>query len=548
MAGVTGSFELTARLLRARANRYAVIGSGIALFTVAVATVLACAVEFRSVSAAGLLAVQSHNPALWLLDLTPFVFALWGQYTGTVMAYQASALVQDETAELRRRTSALEYQLEHEQSGRPRLGLPNRLALRTLLGQLLARAPGQGRAAVLAIEIDPLRDMDRILGEDLAEDMMRIVTQRLRNILTREQVLAHFGHTEFGLLVADETGADALQQQARRVLRTLDVPVALGGMQISLQAHVGAASTQDEPAIDAESLLRRAEIAKYAARTEHHDFRLYDASLETRHAGRLNLSAELHASLGHEGLEPAFAAQLDLGGGRYRRLRLYPRWPHPRRGLLEEPGFINLPERGGLLHALSLWLLQQGLEWLETWRRRDAALVMAIRLPEQALARLPLDEMLMRLLAAHDLPGESLVLEFSEQALRAADRNAVHAAEALSRHGVRICLRGLGASECSLAALLDFPVAEVRLAGSLIQRAQNENKAALLLEHYLSMVRKLHLVSTAGGVVAHAQLQTLRALGCDWAEGSVVQPLRTPADTGVWLTTAGAVKTQIGPA
>jgi diguanylate cyclase len=534
---VTPSVELTARLFKARVNRYAVIGSGIALLTVVIATTLACVVEFGSLSLDGIIGVQKSNPALWLLDLTPFIFALWGQYTGTVMAYQASALVLDETAELRKKASALEYQIEHAQTDGPKLGLPNRRALRTVLTQILAREGAAARQpAVLMIEIDQLRDVDRILGEEIAEDLMRIVAQRLQNLISRDQVLAYLGHNEFGLLFIDAPDAEELQRQALRIHRALDTPVALAGMQISLQARIGAAIASDEGLLDAESLLRRAEIAKYAARTEQNDYQLYDASLETRRAGRLSLTAELHAGVSHDALELAYAPQLDLRDGRYRRLRLYPRWPHPRRGTLEESEFINLPERGGLLHSLSLWLLQQGLDQLEQWRRkRDPGLVLAIRLPEQALVRLPLSEMVTRLLAAHDLPGDALVLEFSELALRSSGRGGLRHLESLSRQGVRICLAGLGGPQCSPASLLDFPVSETRLASTLVQRAQEDSRAALVLERHVALVHDLKLSCGASEIHSRAQLDLLQSLNCDYAEGSAVQSLRSADDCGRWL-------------
>ncbi|MGH8561265.1 MAG: EAL domain-containing protein [Nevskiales bacterium] len=539
MNPATSSFELTARLFKTRANRYAVVGTGIALLTVIVASLLACAVARQGISLEGLLAVQKTNPALWLLDLTPFVFALWGQYTGSMMAYQASALVLDETASLRQKASALEYQIEHGQPEGPRLGLPNRRALRSALTQILARPADAARwPAVLMIEIDQLRDVDRIMGDEIAEDLMRIVAQRLQNIIGREQVLAYLGHSEFGLLTIGATDADELQRQALRIHRALDTPVAMAGMQISLHARIGAAIASDGSVPDAENLLRRAEIAKYAARTEQNDFQIYDASLETRRAGRLSLTAELHSSIGNEGLELAFAQQLKLSSdcAGSQRLRLYPRWPHPHRGMLEENDFLDLPERGGLLHGLSLWLLQQGLDQLEQWRRKhDPALVMVVRLPEKALVRLPLSEMLTRLLAAHDLPGDALVLECSETSMRDGGRNALRHIESLTRQGVGICLAGLGGPYCGLATLLDFPISEVSLSASLTQRATHEQKARQMLGSHLALAHEMKLVCSAVDVNSDAQLELLRSLACDWVEGPVVQSMRNASASTDWL-------------
>jgi diguanylate cyclase len=536
MNAATNSLELTARLFRTQASHHAVMGAGIALVTVILATLLACGVEFRSLSIEGLIAVQRSNPALWLLDLTPFAFALWGQYVGTMMAYKASALVLDETAELRQKASALEYQIEHGQAEGPRLGLPNRRALRSTLAQALSHPADQTRhPAILMIEIDQLRDVDRILGDEMAEDLMRIVAQRLQNIISREQVLAYLGHNEFGLLSTGAASVEGLQHQARRIHRALDTPVSMAGMQIGLQARIGAAIVEDGQHVDAEGLLRRAEVAKYAARTEEQDFQLYNNTLESRGAGRLSLTAELHSSLGNDGLTLAFAPQLRLADGRYHRMRLYPRWPHPHRGLLEETDFLNLPERGGLLHGLSLWLLQQGLEKLECWRRDDPEMILCIRLPDHAVTRLPLSEMLTRLLSAHDLPGNAIVLEFNESALRADEPCAMRHLDSLRKQGVGICLTGLGGACCSTVSLLDFPISEVRLASSLTLRAQFDAKAAKLLASYVGLVHEMSISCGAEGVSSHGQLELLQSLDCDWAEGSAIQVLRNFSDSTAWV-------------
>src|SRR3546814_12451377 len=89
------------QLLRGRANRYAWLGLVIAVLAILAATLLSCQYEQGGYSWAGLLAVQQSNPALWALDAMPLIFLVWGQYIGSVMSYQAGAMVLDETRELR---------------------------------------------------------------------------------------------------------------------------------------------------------------------------------------------------------------------------------------------------------------------------------------------------------------------------------------------------------------------------------------------------------------------------------------------------------------
>lgn len=536
MEPVASRLEYTAGLFRAKANRNAVAGALFAFATVVLATLLVCLTANQEIGLTSILTAQRTNPALWLLDLMPLVFAVWGQHTGTVLSYQASAMVMDETAALRERSDALAYQLEHSQAENPWLGLPNRRALRAALSEVLARTGESARLpATLMVEIDQLRDVNRILGEATAEDLMRMVAQRLRSITSREQVLAYLGHNEFGMLCSSITSVDDLQQLAQRIQRALDTPVAMAGMQISLQARIGAALADGDPTTDAETLLRRAEIAKYAARTDLNDYVLYQPALETTRAGRLGLAAELHSSLSHDGLSLSYLPLLDRQDGSFNRLRACPRWPHPRRGMIEERDFLHLAERGGLLHGLSLWLLRQGMNALESARRQHGAkIVLSVRLPDAALNRLPVHEMVARLLAAHDLPNDALVLEFSEASLRATSSGSAAQLEALRRRGVGICLEGFGGPQCGLSTLVDYPLGEVMLSGSLVKRVPDDVRATTVLQSTIALARQLGLRCSATGVSSRAQREALQE-HCDWLAGPAIQDLVPHENLGEWL-------------
>jgi diguanylate cyclase (GGDEF)-like protein len=452
------------------------------------------------------------------------------------MAYRASAMVLDETAALRDKAVVLEYQLQSGNAPGPDLGLPNRKALRAAITQALSLTTKASHpTTVLLIEVDQVQDVDRIMGDEIADDLMRLVAQRLQSAVPPQQLLAYLGHNEFGLLMTRLATPQEVQQQALRMQRALDAPIAVAGLQFSVATRIGAAIASGSD-MEPETLMRRAEVARYAARAEGCEYLLYRPEFELESAGKLSLAAELHTALMNDGLELLYAPQLNLAENRVDRLRVCPRWPHPRLGTLLEKDFLGLPERGGILHSLTLWMLQEALARLEDWRRGiHPTLCLTLHLPEAAFGRMPVAETVERLLAAHDLPGGSLVIEVSEASLRDGGEQARRNANNLSRLGVGLCLDDFGGPRCGVATLIDYPITDLRIFPELLARAGKDARAGVALTALLSMRQQMGLQATACGVDEPQPLNLLRGLGCQRVEGSIVRTPMTAAETPGWL-------------
>lgn len=522
--------------MRSKTNRYAWYGLGVAVLAIGAASILAARAAYGDATWELLLKAHSENPALWLLDLMPLIFLVWGQYIGTVMSYQASAMLIDETAALREQTTILQHELERSPVEGHTLGLPNRHAFIALIGRALTRRRVHGLpVAVMTLASEQYHETEQSQGRDASYSLVNQLSDRLKSVLGESDVLAHFGHDDFGILlpqVADEAEA---RRFASRLQFALDTPVTVGRQSLGLRVSVGIALAPAHGE-DAETLIRHAEIAKYAAAGEQRDYRVYEPELDDARSARPRRIAELHAALYNDGLADDYLLQQALKPGLPPRVRLLPYWNHPRQGRIEEQDFLNLPDRLSLVHSLTLWQFREGLARLAQWRGMGKPeLGLVVRVPDAALRQLTLADMVTRLLGSHDLPASSLTLEVAEPALVAGGDHARSQIATLRTAGVNLCVAGAGQPGTSALSSLYFPVNEVRLSPLPLQRAVAEPPMREALDALLKILGHLRQTITLGGIDS-AELRALaESRDIAYVEGTAVRARMSPDDVERWL-------------
>lgn len=532
------SLNRTASFLRGRANRYAWFGLGVALAALLAANLLACRAEYDEYSFQGMIQVQQINPALWLLDVMPLLFLIWGQYIGAVMSYQAGAMVMDETRALREQASLLEYQLGHAPVHGQAIGLPNRHAFAGEINKAIARRKRHGGVfAVLILDTEQYHEVEQGQGEDAAHEFASQLSYRLKNAIGDSDFLAHFSYDDFAVLMPQVREEADPRRLASRIQLALDTPLFIRRAPMSVRSSIGIAlyPTHGE---DAETLIRCAETAKYAAAAEYRDYLIYEPDIENARTERPRLIAELHAVLSHEGLAEEYQPQMPLKPGLPPRLRLLPYWPHPRRGRLEQNEFLNLPDRASLVQSLSLWLLGESAARLAVWRREvHAQLGMVVRLPDATLtqSQSSIVDTVMRLLRSYDLPGSAFTLEFSEKALSAGDEQARQELLALRGEGVNVCLMGVGHLGASPATALYYPVNQARFAPELVYKAQDQAAALNVLSNFAALLDQLVQNVVVSGADSAGSMKLANTLSAHYAEGAAISKPLKPDDIGRWV-------------
>jgi diguanylate cyclase (GGDEF)-like protein/PAS domain S-box-containing protein len=402
--------------------------------------------------------------------------------------------------------------------------LANRRSLQRQLEQALALAQRQQRlGALLLFDLDHFKEVNDAHGHMIGDQVLRMVATRLRPALRDSDTFARFGGDEFAVVAPDIAGPAAAADLAQRLIQLMSQPFRIGGDEVRVGVSIGVALFP-EGGNDPEQLITRADRALYWAKNESRgQVRFYNLDLDAEMQRRKQLKWEVRHAFERDELELHYQPQLDLATNRYTGVEALVRWRHPERGLLAADELIPIADASGLSLTLDDWVLREACRQARAWHDRGQPLSVAITLSQAQLSR---DGILARVEATLATTGASaawLQLEIAERLLMegfsaTAGRNL----KALAAHKFELVLDDFGQGYSSLAALRSLPVSKIKIDRAFIAGIGRIEQDEALVALIVSLGQKLDKRVIAEGVETELQLDFLRRVGCDEAQGDLI--------------------------
>jgi diguanylate cyclase (GGDEF)-like protein len=533
----TTSHSLTnnVELLKGKASKYAFYGVFIALAAILIATSLVSYYNTGTVTLAGIIQAQKDNGALWLLDLMPFFFAFWGQYVSNVMAYEASAMVIDQTSELRAHTTMLEQQTMHDATHDHLTDLPNRVLLRDRLEQALNVAQhDKSLLAILVMDLDRFKEINDTLGHYNGDRLLKQVAARLQGTVQDTDTVARLGGDEFAILLPKMGSVKEATEVARKIAKGLQAPFGLEGLKLDVQASIGiAVFPQHGP--DADTLLQRADVAMYMAKQQKSGYVVYDPKLDKHSPQRLVLMAELRHAIDADQLVLYYQPKINIQTGQVTEVEALVRWQHPQYDLMSPDDFIPLAERTGLIKPLTLWVLTRALQQHSSWKKAGLDMGVAVNMSAHGLLDLELPDLIAGRLASHNCSPDRLILEITETTIMMDQDRALQILTRLADMGVRLSIDDFGTGYSSLSYLSKLPVKEIKIDKSFVMDMIENDKHAMIVRATIDLAHNLGLDVIGEGTCSADILQQLQRLGCDAAQGNHISVPISASDFQDWL-------------
>ncbi|MBB5116817.1 phosphodiesterase [Streptomyces eurocidicus] len=425
-----------------------------------------------------------------------------------------------------------------EQLRDPLTGLPNRQWLLERTWTALDEAERAGsRSALVLIDLDRFRSVNDTLGHLAGDRLLLQIAERLRLALPRDAEAARLGGDEFAVLLPVADSLTSAQRVARSLVAALGSPLDLDGLTLVLEASAGVAVYPDH-ALDAEGLLRRADVAMYQAKRDRSGVEVYEARRDGNTPDRLGLLGDLRRALDAGEVELHYQPKVGFDG-HVEGLEALVRWVHPERGRVSPDEFIAIAESSGLMPRLTEYVLETALGQVAKWRAMGLEVPVAVNVSPRDVHTPGFAGSVAARLARHGVPPGALQLEITEHVLLEDPQRAADTLAGLTGHGVKMSLDDFGTGYSSLVHLRRLPVSELKIDRSFVARLAIDNEDAEIVRCTLDLAHSLGLLVVAEGVEDDETWERLRDLGCDAVQGWLVAAAMPPDETTAWLRLRG---------
>jgi len=439
----------------------------------------------------------------------------------------------EDLTELREVTSRLSYKELFDGT----TGLPNRAQFRSRLEAALRAANADGHSTgILFLDVDRFSDVNDLLGPLAGDAILRQVAERLRALLREGDVIARYSGDEFVIFVQRVQMVD-VEAVVNRIRSAWREPFAhADGENVYLTASVGVVVAGPNH-VEVDGLIQDAHAAECVAKEAGPGrWQVFDAGLRDRSIARVRLEAELRRAFERSEFCLHYQPVVRIADGAIVGFESLVRWRHPERGLVMPGAFLEAMGRAGLEEELGRWTLVTAMRQVAEWGATFGdALRVGMNFSPAQLEDPELLALLERMMAESPNAGRSLVFEVTEHALMRDGQSGRRIMEAINAWGARIYVDDFGTGYSSLAYLHRFPVYGLKIDRSFVNELAEHDGNGEMVRAIIAMARALDLRVVAEGVEEPAQLERLRALGCDMVQGYLLDKPMEPSAVGALL-------------
>lgn len=394
--------------------------------------------------------------------------------------------------------------------------------------QLLKTQSTEVKLAILFLDLDNFKEVNTSLGHQGGDELLKLVADRLRQSVPPGATPVRWGGDEFVVLLENPDHQDLPTQVAESIVHAMKEPFYIEGESISISFSMGIAVGSNRETTPSE-LVRNANTAlHHAKRKGKHRYLVFNSIMSEFVRKRFHLVNDLRQALKRQEFVLFYQPLVSLPSGRLSGFEALVRWQHPERGLLLPADFIAAAEDSDLITHLDNWVLEQACEQLRVWQTKtgDRSLFINVNLSARQLQDPTLIAEVSRVLQQTGIDPRSLRLEITEGVMMQydGDDGSGPTLEKLKALGVMVAIDDFGTGYSSLAYLKTLPVDILKIDRSFVKGLGTDSRDSAVVRAIMGIATALGLEVTAEGVETELQLQALRSLGCDRAQGRYLAP------------------------
>ncbi len=399
--------------------------------------------------------------------------------------------------------------------------LPNRLLFADRLEQAVIRSErSRTSMALMLVDIDDFKLVNDSFGHEAGDKLIKAVGDLISKSLRRADTIARLGGDEFAVIIEGIEGADDAISIADNLTTILEHNVRLDDQETYTSASIGIA-IYPEDGSDARTLLKNADTAMFRAKENgRHCFQFYKPEMSVSAMERLDLENSLKAAFENDEFLIYYQPVVDIHKNEVTGVEALLRWQHPEKGMIQPSDFVSVVEDCGLIVALGEWVINSVCKQIKVWR--DAGLNdqnVSINLAPRQFKEQDIVAVFTQAMAENGIDGSSLSVEITERTLIDNIGEVEGVLKKLRNMGMKVMLDDFGTGYASLAYLKEFPVDVVKIDRAFVSGIPDNKDDSTIVDAIAGLTRGLKLILLAEGVENDRQLEVLKSIGCQYAQG-----------------------------
>ncbi len=399
-------------------------------------------------------------------------------------------------------------------------GLPNRRAFESLLDRKIDAARAEGATlTVCYFDLDGFKLINDTLGHSFGDTLLRELVHRLQRDARPGDILARMGGDEFSLILTAVDSEHEATAVVERLLSCLDESFHIAGHDVRITASAGLCMFPHD-GLQSSALLQNADTAMYEAKRHgKNQTRFFRPAMNAAAKERLELESHLRSASGRGEFSLHFQPEISLRSNTVVRFEALLRWNHPVLGSIPPSKFIPVAEETGLIVPIGAWVLHQACGYGRRLLDFGSAAGVGVNVSNLQFCRPDFETLVADVLRTTGLPAHRLDLELTETVVMLGVEEVTRKIARLRALGVTISLDDFGTGYSSLNYLLQLRANNLKIDRSFVRSVPDDPDAVAVTRGLVTLAHSLGMSVVVEGVETNGQLEAIRNMGCDMAQG-----------------------------
>ncbi|AHE66176.1 diguanylate cyclase GGDEF domain protein [Legionella oakridgensis ATCC 33761 = DSM 21215] len=512
-------------VLKSHVNKYAMLGLVISIGSIIVASLLVSYQTTGEISLGGFLKAQASNPAIWALDLTPFMFAYWGQSFCYELVSKAESIIENKTREIASKSDDLELKLKYESNHDRLTNLPNSHLLSQRINQGIQQLHSGEELALIILKINKFKEINYNFGSFSANSLLVQFAEKLKSILLEPYMLqaymgmnmvARIQGAEFAILIPRLKEEHQLDRIIHNLIQATSVSFMIDGNNIEVTTTAGVVLHPQHGNND-EQLMQRATLGLLDAEERNKSYAIYQANMEKNYKTKRTILKELRSAIEQEEIGILHQPIVELATGKILGADVGIHFENIQYGNFDVEKLIPLVGGSSLVKNLTVFTLKNAIRQLALWHQANHKIYIQINIFNATDPDLP--DILNNLLKENNLSPDYLKIELTEKACLSDQERSMDVLKRLADLGIKICISDFASGYSSFVYLINFPISEIKIDKAFISNMMKDTKRHHLVEAIIKLGEVMDLNVIADGIFDENTLNELKNLGCLYGQG-----------------------------